>query len=213
MPIWSDFDSDAEFVAAMQSALPLINTNKTTLGMTAQQVTDLTTLCNTYIANYNAATTAKAAAKAAVSSKNSSRKTATNSMFSYVKAWRANQAVPDSLLAQLFCAPHNSNPTHNPPTTVTELVALAGGTGEIELKWKRGNNKSGTQFVVERRSSATADWDFAGVTTKSTFASESTPGQYVAFRVISVRSGKTSAPTAPVILWDNGSSTTLKIAA
>jgi hypothetical protein len=213
MSIWSEFNSDAEFVAAMQAALPLINSNKTTLGMTTQQVTDLTTLCNTYIANYNAAITAKAAAKAAVSLKNTARKSATGSMFSYVKVWRANTAVPDSLLTQLFCAPHNSTPTSTPPVTVTELVALASAQGEVQLKWKRGTNKQGTQFVVERRASASADWEFDGVTTKASYATEWAPGDYVAYRVISVRSGKTSAPSAPVSLWDNDSSATLQLAA
>jgi hypothetical protein len=116
-------------------------------------------------------------------------------------------------LAQLFCAPHNSSPTSTPPTTVTELVAFASAQGEVQLKWKRGTNKQGTQFVVERRASATADWEFEGVTTKASYATEWAPGDYVAYRVISVRSGKTSAPSAPVSLWDNGSSNTLTLAA
>ena len=116
--------ADAEIVSAMNMILPQINTNKLTLGMTATQVTDLTLLCNNFITQYGVANTAKATAKSAVSLKDSQKRIARNALLSWAKAWRANPAVPDSLLELLLCAPHNVQPTHNPPVTPTSLVAF-----------------------------------------------------------------------------------------
>lgn len=209
----TELRADPALVAALNTILPLINTNKTTLGMTAQQVTDLTNLCNAYITQYNAANTARLAAKAAVASKDANKKTALTSLYSYVKTWRANAAIPDSLLEQLMVAPHNVSGTTTPPVTPLDLVAFSDGQGNIELRWKKSTNKSGTQFVIEQRTSPTEDWTLAGVTTKQKYELTRTPGEYVAFRIIAVRGGMTSNPSIPVSLWDNGSGQTLQIAA
>lgn len=211
----TNLSSEPEFIQALNTVLPVISAQKTTLGMTAQQVTDLTNLCNAFIASYSTATTAKLAAKSAVATKESQRKAAQNSLFAWVKQWRANTAIPDALLEQLMVAPHKTPGTKTAPTTPTSFQAVPNGLGVVKFTWDRNGNTSSTTFVIESRKSPTDDWAVAFTTTKTKFELQVTPGQYIAFRIYANRNNTNSVASAPVILWENGGtgSATLKIAA
>jgi hypothetical protein len=204
---------DPEYVAALQMVLPIINANKTVLNVSTAQYTELSNLVTAYTTQYGTANTAKAAAKSAVAQKDINKKATRTVINSWAKTWRANPAVPDALLESLLIAPHNVIPNHTPPSTPAQLVALADGQGYVELRWKKNGNKPGTQFVIEKQSEAGNDWDFAGVTTKSKFETSANPGTYIAYRVTAVRAGEHSNPTAAVVLWNNGQTGALRVAA
>jgi hypothetical protein len=210
----NEINRDADLVAALQQILPIVSAQKTTLNMTAQQVTDLTNLANGYIAQYGAMNTARAAAKSATASKDTSRRTMANSLYSYVKQWRANPAVSDALLAQLLCAPRNNGGgSSTTPNMPTDLTAFANGLGDIQLKWKPNGNKSRTVYLIQTRSSAAGAWTTIDAVTKTSYETSATPGEYIAFRLIATRGGKASNPSISVSLWENGNSETLRLAA
>lgn len=209
----SEIEADLELIAALQNALPVINTNKTTLGLSAQQVTDLTNVCNTYFTQYQTMLTAKQAAKSAATTKDTNKRTAKNAYLAWAKQWRANANIPDALLEQIFVAPHQTPKSTAPPATPTNLQALADMHGQIELRFSKNGNKQGTQFIIETRDSATADWALIGVTTKSKYTFSAPVGEYIAMRVTASRGDQLSVPSVPTILWDNGAGNTLQIAA
>lgn len=208
-----DITADPALVAALGVVLPLINTNKTALAMTTQQVTDLTNLCNAYTTQYQVANTAKATAKAAVTLKDMNKRSARQALITWTKIWRSNEAISDSLLELLMCPAHGIQPTHPSPVTPTNLVAFADGQGNIELRWKRSTNIQGTRFIIESRESATDDFAIVGLTTSAKFVTQHTPGQYISYRVIAARAAEASQPTAPVSLWDNGQTGAFSVAA
>lgn len=204
---------DTELIQALNAMLPLINTQKTTLGLTAQQVTDLTTLCNTFIAQYTTATTARQNAKAQDEIKDANRKAAMNSLLSYVKQWRANTAIPDSLLEQLFVAPHKTAGTKTPPVTPVSVQLSANAAGFVTIKWERNGNKQGTQFIIQTRDSATGEWTLYGTTTKAKFELNWEAGTYLGVRIIAQRDSLQSQPTNEAVLWNQGGGATLQLAA
>ena len=209
----NEIQSDPALVAAVQQILPVVSAQKTVLNMTTQQVTDLTNLANAYIAQYGASNTAKAAAKSAVASKDTAKKAMTNSLYSYVRQWRANPGVSDALLAQLLCSPRNTSGSSTPPTMPTELTAFANGLGDIQLKWNRNGNKSGTVFLVQSRFAPNGEWVTINATTKVSDKLTAEPGNYIAFRIVAVRGGRSSNPSVPVSLWEDGNGETLRLAA
>ena len=201
--------SDQELLTALTNIIPILNAQKATLGLSTQQVTDITNAINTYQSGYNANVTAKNAAKASTTTKDLNRKACMNIILPLCKQWRANLAVPDALLEQLFLAPHNNTPTKTPPVTPTGFKATVDGQGLIKLAWKTtGNKPTGTLYIVETRFSATADWDVDGAASRGAYEYEGVPGQYVAFRVYAQRGKEKSQPTLPIVLWEGGSTST-----
>lgn len=194
---------DPEFLADLNSIISVINANKTTLGISTAEVTSLTNAINNYSTQLTAMNTARAAAKSATVQKNSARESVADLVGSWAKVWRANPAISDSLLALLMMAPHNTPGTSTPPSTPTDLVAMDKGNGQVQLKWKRGNNPSGTLYWVEFKL-ATGAWKLLVGAKKTATVATCTQGQQISFRVSAVVDEMQSAPTAPVTLWTGG---------
>ncbi len=196
--------------------LPIISSQKTVLGLSAQQVTDLTNLCNAYTTQFNVATSARLNAKSQDESKDLMKKNALISLLGYVKIWRANNAIPDSLLEQLMVAPHKVSGTKTPPVTPGDPQLSSNAQGVVKIKWAKNGNKSGTLYMVQTRTSTSAEWSQVAVTTETKFELNWTPGDYLGVRLIAQRNKQQSQPTAEIALWIAGSNPgepALKIAA
>lgn len=204
---------DAQYNPAAQNLVSVATTNKSILGMDVTTLKELTDSVNAFGTQYTAAIAAKAAYKAAIATKDAQRKATEAIVGKYIKIWRANAAVPDALLDQMDVAPHGTPATHSAPTIPTKLLASSDGQGNITLSWKPNGNRTSTQYLIETRTSPSDAWTLQGATTKtkSTFAWP--VGTYFAARLIAQRGNEQSLPTVPVVLWDNGSTSTLELAA
>ncbi|MBL8059139.1 MAG: fibronectin type III domain-containing protein [Chthonomonas sp.] len=168
------------------------------------------TALNTALGN---ASDAKAAYAASVVAKNAALDAAHAEVGRWAKIWRANQDVPDEVLAELLLPAHNPGRTSTPPTQPLEMTFNATSQGSIMLKWKRNGNIPGTIFQIERSPNGATIWTNIGSTTKAKFNTVSQPGVPVYYRVTAVRDNLTSAPSDPITIWPGEEETTLLQAA
>lgn len=213
MPYITDITADGELNAAVQNFSTVCSANSAALGLTPANLLEISTAAASFGTNVNSATAAKATAKAVVEAKDLQKKTTRAVISKYGKTFRANAAVTDNLLEQLMLPHHKTPGTKSAPTIPTSVVASADGDGLVKLSWNRNGNVYGTQFLIESRNDPAANWTLIGGTTQAKFENQATPGSYVAYRVSAQRRSVTSAASTPVVLWDNSSSSSLRIAA
>jgi hypothetical protein len=168
-------------------------------------LSDMGKVFSDFSTSLNAAGAAKTAAQTATTDKNAKRKGA--------KVFRANQAVPDSVLESLLLPPHVTPPTHSAPTQPTNLTLSVNSVGDVTLGWNRNGNPSGTIFNIETAEVSEGPWTTFDMTTKTKLAYQGTPGTPVWFRVSAKRNGNTSSFSLPISLWANGGGTSIKLAA
>ncbi|HRI42571.1 MAG TPA: fibronectin type III domain-containing protein [Fimbriimonadaceae bacterium] len=215
MPWITEIVADGQLNGALANFATVCDNNAGPLGLTGPMVAEIEGAATNFSAELAASTAAKAARAAAVQSKSTQKTTSKAIVSKYAKIFRANSAVSDELLAQLMLPPHSTPGSESSPTTPLDLTASANGEGVTTLKWNRNGNIRGTIFQIEKRTSPSGAWSILDTTTRRTFVTASAPGQYVAYRVRATRSGQSSAPSTPVVLWDGSGSNaqTLEIAA
>lgn len=209
----TDIEADGNLNTALQNFHTVCAANATALGLGLPDLTAILNATTNFTNDLNAVVAAKAASKAAASAKDAQKKASKAVVSQWAKTFRANVTVSDALLAQLMLPPHKTPGTKSAPTTPTALVASADGLGNVYMSWNRGANRNGTVFLIEFRTSPTADWAVLNSTTKVKFSVQATPGSYIAFRVSAQRNSQTSAASTPVALWDGSRPVTLAIAA
>lgn len=204
---------DALLAQDMNVFLANANTYKTVLGITPAQITALSTLCEDFQGALTAVASKKAELANVTADKNEKKALARASINSYAKIWRANNAIPNSVLDALLVPNHNYGGTSTPPSTPKDLTVTINTQGVVTFKWNRSGNVSGTVFLVESASSATGDWTTLDITTKTKTEFSPAIGQEIWLRVTAKRAGQSSAPSLPFSLWANGSGEFLSIAA
>lgn len=209
----TDKISDAELAVDLASFYTVANNNKVVLGLQAGDITEIQNASTNFNTDLTAWIAAKAAADNAKGVKDTQRATSRAVISKWAKVFRANQAVPDALLSQLMLAPHKPTGSKTPPTQPTDLVANSDGNGNITLRWNRNGNIQGTQFIIEYKAAAGDAWAVLSSTSRASFQTTWSPGQYVSYRVIAKRNGQSSAPSTPVVLWDGTGGLQLQIAA
>lgn len=214
MPYITEERTDTVFNTDCATYVANATANKTTLGITTEQLEAMEAIFTTYSDALTAASEAKAAARAAVASKNAAKEAARDEVVKWAKVWRANQSIPDSVLADLMLPPHSTPGTKTPPTTPTDLTFTITPEGVVQLKWKRNGNNSSTVFNVEGSANGTNGWTVVGTTTKSKIPLAGAPGTTWYLRVVAIRGGQYATPTNPVVVWPGESSSeTLALAA
>jgi hypothetical protein len=215
MPYITEIERDGDLNLAMANFSAVCTANATPLGLTGPMLAEIDDAATEFATKLTAAAAAKAAQRAAVEAKDDQKAASQAIISKYAKIFRANSAIQDSLLAELMLPPHNTPGSQTTPTTPIDLVASANGDGVTTLKWNRNGNDRGTTFRIEKRTSPEGAWTIVDTTTRRRLATMSTPGQYVAYRVIAARNGMASPPSTPVVLWGGSGEAvaTLEIAA
>lgn len=209
----TDEESDSLLAAGMVNFLEQASVNATLLGLTTQELTALNASFDQFRLSFDAATAAKAAQKSATSTKNTNKRASKKLIAQYAQEWRANPAIPDSVLDLLNVPNHQTQGTKTPPTLPLNLRLTIGATGENTLAWDRNGNPYGTIFNVEFASSVNGPWATLDMTTKTKLTFTWPVGQTVWFRVNAKRNGQTSANSQVITLWAAGSAETLALAA
>ncbi|MEQ1821935.1 MAG: fibronectin type III domain-containing protein [Fimbriimonadaceae bacterium] len=211
----TDINADSDLAVALTSFAAVCSANSAALGLTPATLAEITGTNTAYGTSLNAWVTARVASFNAQDAKDLQKKTSKAVISKFAKQFRANQAISDSLLAQLQLAPHKPPKNASPPAQPTQLTANANGLGFVKLKWSRKGNKPNTTYQIEYRSEAVTSWTILDSTTKAKFEYQADPGQSIQFRIIASRAGLASEPSVPVSLWEVAPSaiSNLKLAA
>ncbi|MCE9557460.1 MAG: fibronectin type III domain-containing protein [Armatimonadetes bacterium] len=204
---------DSLLVPELGTVLSVATANKTSLNLDSAALAELGKVFGDYQSSYNAAVTEKGTLKSVVATKNANKKAAKALVAKYAKTWRANPAIPNSLLDALLMPNHNTQGSSTPPTTPQFLPMEVSIAGVVTLKWQRNGNNNTTIFNVETAESLAGPWTFLDSTTKTKLDYSGTPGTQVCFRVVAKRNGQTSSYSVPITLWGGGNGAALKVAA
>ncbi|MCE9559400.1 MAG: fibronectin type III domain-containing protein [Armatimonadetes bacterium] len=204
---------DSYLAPDLAVVLATATANKTALSLDAPALAELGKVFGDFQTAYTASVNEKATLKSIVATKNANKKAAKALVAKYAKTWRANPAIPNSLLDALLMPNHNTQGSSTPPTTPQFLPMEVSIAGVVTLKWQRNGNNGGTIFNVETTESLDGPWTFFDSTTKSKLDYQSTPGTQVSFRVVAKRNGQTSSYSVPITLWGGGNGAALKVAA
>jgi len=181
--------------------------NATSIGLTAQQVTDIAD-------KVSAAQSKLAAAQAArIASKNATLElhNALDAMRSFggdlIKTIRAfAETSGDDNVYVLSDIPPVSPPTPvGPPQTPTNITATINNFGYVTVRWK-GSRAAGTQFILQRQlvplTGSPEPWTYAGTTVDNEYTDITVPTGYaaVSYRVYAQRFGGQSDASTPVTL-------------
>jgi|GEM_PF-1088050 len=214
----SDFlpKRDAELVGWMNRFVTACNTYATPLGISAGELASISAAADNFISSYDLSEAARVTAKAQVQAKDDAKRNSTRTIRDFVREFQANPNITNEMRDQLGITVPSDTRTNTPPKEPLFLEAIGQTNGINLIKFNRNNNLPGTQFVIEASYDGGADWDFAGVTTKTRFEHlNQTPGVRVYYRAFATRSGMNSVFSNSAVVYVNGGSgeTELKIAA
>lgn len=204
--------SDAELLNQLPTFVSRAIANSTVLGLDADQIQELSSLVTGFSTSMGQVQTTRNAAKSAVKAKNGARGSVRSLVGQLAKTWRANPAIPESVLADMNVPPRQGQGSTTPPVTPSDLSYSINTQGVATLRWKRNGNKQGTVFNVERSSNGVSNWAVVNTSTTTRAVFQTTPGVTVYYRVVAIRGQQSSTPTNPIVVWPtagNGDETTL----
>lgn len=213
MPYITEINADGDLNTALANFSAVCAANAASLPLAAPDLAAIAAAATGFNTKFNAATAAKAAQNAAVTDKNTQKAASKAVVSKWAKVFRATVGISDTLLAELMLPPHSTPGFETAPATPTDLVASANGDGVTQLRWNRAGNIQGTVFNIETRDSPSGAWTILDTTTRRTYVTISSPGQYIAYRVSAKRNSQTSPPSTPFVLWDTEQGAQLQLAA
>lgn len=138
----------------------IVSTHVQELGLTTQQVTQIGENYSSVAAGLAAVTSAKNTAKSKVVAKEGVVKDAIASTREIVHQIQGNANVSPELKQLLKINTHETPRTNTPPVTPTDLQAKPFINGTNRLKWKAGDNKPNTRYVIEYRVGNTGAYSY-----------------------------------------------------
>jgi hypothetical protein len=154
----TEIEADAALAQALIAYHATAAANAATLGLNPANLTELLNAANEFNADLQSWIATSTAAKEALVNKNQQKAASKAVVSKWAKVFRANLAIPDSLLAELMLPPHKTPGTKTPPSQPTNLVADADGLGLVKLRWSRNGNNATTVFEIQTRASAADEW-------------------------------------------------------
>lgn len=205
--------SDAQLVTFIAQAGAAFTPTPANYGLTAAQVTALTTAGTDLDTSITAATAAEAAFRSAIQDKNTKREAALSNVQLCAGLMYATPNIKASTIAAAGFQPHDTSPTPILPQEPTALVAFPNANGTTFLSWERNGNPYGVEFVIETSPDGAA-WTQSAVTKKKSYTMDNCPpGVAKWFRVKATNRGLTSVASTAVAIYDSGETVQLQIAA
>lgn len=175
----------------------------TTIGLTAAQMTTLTSLTTTARAAFNAAEAARNAAKAATQEYYNAVSNMSALGASYITQIRAKaETTNDPTVYTSAQIPPRATPTPaGPPTNATSVSALLENDGNVQLSW-RGTVSQGQFFSVWRKLAGQTTWTQIGSVAAKSFIDSGVPAgtTYAYYQIKSHRNSQVSSGSEPVVL-------------
>lgn len=205
--------SDSKYVTWLSRFAEVADENAAELNLTPGQTAAITEMANEFELAFRSNLAAKQYAMGQSATKREVRITSEKLVRSTAKLIAINDTISENLKAELGLSVTTRPSVPVEPVACVTAMAYANGTNKI--RWNRGGNTQGTNFIVEARFEHAGKWTFVGVTTKCKFEhKDQIPGQRINYRVISQRAGKQSMPSNITSVYDDYSkSAPLKLAA
>ena len=189
----------------------LCEINEKELGLTPEQILAIQEQSAKFKSLCDLTSEKKNQLKGIVAAKDKARRTSTETARAIAKQIKANPAVGPGILGILgIVQPRTSGPL----VMVKKLVVTGTSNGVNSLTWNRNGNAQGTVFLIESKLEGDSDWNFVAAVTKTSFQdTDQIPGQTKYYRVKASRSGKTSSPCSPAVIYSQTSESQTSIAA
>jgi len=192
---------EGDLVPWAENFISVANANLVTIGMTAPDITTLTTKKSDYSTGLNNAIAKQAEAKAATDNKNIKKSALTNNIRMLARQILAKPGVPDNLKVQLGIKNTATPPSSSVPLIPMELTLETIAGGVIRLKWDRNGNSQGTIFAIEASDKPDINFIMIDSTTKTTLdTTYNTPSATTYFRVKAKKNDQTSDPSNVVMV-------------
>lgn len=184
----------------------------TDYGLTLDQVEELqdaNTAFNTAIA---VALDADQLKLSAYQSKFAQRAEVLTILSSITKRVYGDPNVDDGALTKAGFAPRPGKPQFTTPNVPTNAAATVVGPTDVQIKWNRNGNVSGTQFIVEQQTPT--GWIQIASTGSSKFIhSGITAGEAQTYRVYAQRGNRRSFNSNEATIWSSSEGSGLTLAA
>ena len=178
------------------------NANLTALGYTAPDITAINALKSDIDAKLTAQAAAQEAARAATQALRTSLKAAKTNMSVRNKVLSANINLSNALRAQLGLNVPDGKPTDNTPQKPDTLFVTGSASGINFLKWGKGLNKPGVQYVIEAKIGASSTWTLVDAVTATKYDHVGqTPGVRATYRVRARRKSMLSPPSVEGVIY------------
>lgn len=202
---------DDLYVAQLATFFDNVAANSLQLGLTDLQVDELMAKYGQLSAAMAAVREAKVLLAAAVTEKDHQRGQMREIVSALARNWRADLALPDTLLEKLMLAPHRPGRSIREVQRPTELIVEGDGLGKVTLTWATAGNIRGTVYVIEQAATYGGPWTIVDSQTASKYVTQHEPGQPIWLRVWARRGNRRSHASLPVGLW--GGKTVVEMAA
>lgn len=195
---------DADLQSWANNFLAVANANLAILGLTAPDVTTVSTDKGSFDASVTNNITKQAEAKSAVENKKNVRKKFELSTRNLVNKIQANPNVTSDIKAKLGITVKDSSSSPTNPITPIGLLVNPNSNGTNKLSWNRNGNSQGTIFLVEAEDKPGNPWILIGTTTKTGFDhTNQLPGKTQYYRVRAQRSDNSSDPSNEAVAYPN----------
>jgi hypothetical protein len=164
----------ADFLAWCQAHVDVFTTNAQVIGLTPDQATAFATATQQAASAAQQQESGRLAFRAATqdaSDKFADLRSSASEMVRSIRTYAENTTDPSVYVTAQVPPPQDPS-TAPPPGQPFDLrVALDAGTGALELRWKASNPQgtSGTSYIIRRRVSEAAPFEFVGVTGEKRF--------------------------------------------
>lgn len=191
-----------EAMVFLENFATVAQNNKEELGLTEEQLTVIKTTKNKYQSDLNAKQAADDNQTAKITIMRETHKEANDLVSFYNTTLKATKTISRSSLQQLGLNVTTENSSPTSPVMPTDVVAEGFSNGINKVKWKKGANISGTQYIIEAKSGDAAEFSYAGVTTKSTFEHKNQkPGVRTFYRVKAQRNDEPSPYSNEAVVY------------
>lgn len=204
--------TDAQLLALVSTMQNGLDSNLAAYGVTTSEFTVLETDSGNFNTAVIESDNLDAAKKAATQNKRTRKTKLGTTATNLAKKIYANVAVTDQMLAAIGLSPRASGSTRTTPKTPTDFIATPQTNGEVNFKWKRNGNTAGVIFNIQQQTEN--GWITIYATSRVREKLMGFPsGVEAFFRVTAQVNGQTSGPSNEAVIYAEGSSTTLEVAA
>lgn len=191
-------DNDAKYLQWIRNFANVAGSEASELGLTPEQVAELSALAETFSEAYLESQRYKIIARAKISNKDDARQSSEEVFRNFAKMIANNFAVSDTLKERLGMNAHSAPPS--PVKTPDQLIVVCQPTGINQLKWKPNGNSRTVTYIIEARPMSSGNWTMIGITSTIKFSHLATGWREpLYYRVSAKRSRSQSSPCTPVL--------------
>lgn len=194
--------NDAEFALWLANFISKSDINKDSLEVSEDEIHSLTSELQGFNADLALKQQKQEESVAQTAKVANSRKSLNEKISNLNAKFKANKAITSDIIESLGLNSKDNNLSSANVTTPSDLVVTGTSDGINHLKWNRGNNRQGTNFIIEAKLGNAETWSIVDVVTNSKFEHiNQTPGMKAQYRVKAKRGEITSGYSNVAVVY------------